>query len=350
MPMRKTGPFVLLLSMLIVSCDETLLGPEPENTAKSNFEVLWKTLDQNYALFPVKRVNWDSLHTVYGSMVSASTSGSELWDISTKLLSHLDDGHVTIFSQDRSKAYNSRQLDYRLADEFSLDLVKARYLSEYKVTGAGYITYGKIRNQNIGYVYIASFAASNTGNGINWAYDIDKAVQDLYGSDAIIINVRNNGGGLRVTGNIINSTFIDHDITYFFQRLKTGPGHNDFGELTPISISPRSGVQRFTKKIALLTNRLSGSGSEYTAQVFKNLSYSTQIGDTTNGSFGEITNVAQLPNGWIFWYPCSFTTTPDGKSPEGIGVIPDILVENTRADINAGNDKVLNSALSYLSR
>ena len=166
----------------------------------------------------------------------------------------------------------------------------------------------------------------------------------------MIVDVRNNGGGLRVTGNIINSAFIDREITYFYQRLKTGPGHNDFGDVRPISISPRSGVQRYTKKIALLTNRFSGSGSEYTAEVFKNLSYSIQIGDTTNGSFGEITQVAQLPNGWVFWYPCSLTTTPDGKSPEGIGIIPDILVENTRADINAGNDKVLSFAINYLSR
>jgi carboxyl-terminal processing protease len=348
--MRKTIPFVLLLSMLIVSCDETLLGPEPENTAKSNFETLWKTIDENYALFSVKKVNWDSLHAVYGSMISASTSESELWDICTKLLSHLDDGHVAIIDMNHSKVYGSRQLNDRPEDEFSLDVVRTRFLSEYKVVGAGYITYGKIRYQNIGYIYVASFAASNTGNGIDWAYDIDKAVQELYNNDAMIIDVRNNGGGLRVTGNIINSTFIDRDITYFYQRLKTGPGHNDFGDVRPISITLRSGAQRFTKKIVLLTNRFSGSGSEYTAQIFKNLSYSTQIGDTTNGSFGEITKIAQLPNGWVFWYPCSLTTTPDGKSPEGIGIIPDILVENTRADINAGNDRVLNSAINYLSR
>ena len=129
----------------------------------------------------------------------------------------------------------------------------------------------------------------------------------------------------------------------------TGPRYDDFDAPRSLSISPRPGALRFTKKIALLSNRWSGSGAEYTAQLFKNLSYSTQIGDTTYGAFGEITMNAQLPNGWIYWFPCTLTTTPDGKCPEGIGIIPDILIENTKADIAAGNDRVLQYAIGYLS-
>jgi len=340
---------VLLLSGLFVGCEKMLLGPEPEDAARSNFEILWKTLDENYALFTAKRINWDSLHIVYGSKITTTTTESELWDIVTAMMSHLDDGHVVIVNKDRSKVFSASHMANIPATDFSLDLVKNKYLSTVTVAGAGYLAYGKLRSANTGYIAISSFAASNAGNGIDWAYDIDRAVQQLYDTDAMIIDVRNNGGGLRVTGNIINSAFIDRDLTYFYQRLKTGPGHDDFGAPRPISISPRPGVPRFTKRIVLLTNRFSGSGSEYTAQVFKNLSYSTQIGDTTFGAFGEITMVAQLPNGWTFWYPCTMTTTPDGRCPEGIGILPDILVRNTRADITAGNDKVLESAISYLS-
>jgi hypothetical protein len=56
---------MLISSVLFLSCEEMLLGPEPENTPKSNFEIFWKRFDENYALFPVKNVNWDSLHTVF---------------------------------------------------------------------------------------------------------------------------------------------------------------------------------------------------------------------------------------------------------------------------------------------
>ena len=238
--------------------------------------------------------------------------------------------------------------------DFSLNLVENKFVPNFKTAGDGYFIYGKIGSsftgRDIGYIYIASFASSNSGNGSDWAYDIDKILRELQDCDAIIIDLRNNGGGLKSTGWIIASTFVDREFTYFYQQEKTGPGHNDFGPKIPLIISPRKGVVNFTKKIALLTNRFSASGSEHFAQLCKNLSYSTQIGDTTFGCFGDILKTGELPNGWTFRYPCRLTTTPEGYCPEGTGIIPDVLVENTKRDIDAGNDRVMQYAIQYLSQ
>ena len=350
--MRMKISLVLSVFFFFAGCEELLLGPQPENTPQNNFEILWKTFDENYALFPVKNVNWDSLHVAYSSRISSSTTDAQLWDIMAELISHLNDGHVTLFDKGFSKWAASSEINKRNADDFSLDLVKNKFVSNVTVVGSGLITYGRIQSasagKKIGYIHIASFA-SNSGNGVDWAYDIDTAVRELYDSDALIIDLRNNGGGLKVTGAIIVSAFIDREITYFYQREKTGPGHNDFGKPNPLTVSPRNDVLHFTKKIALLTNRFSGSGSEHFAQVFQYLPYATQIGDTTFGCFGDVLNNAQLPNGWTFRYPCRFTTTPEGTCPEGIGIIPDLLVENNKADITAGRDNVLTRAIQYLT-
>lgn len=344
----KYCPSLLLAAALFsAGCEEMLLGPAPENTAKANFDILWKTFDENYALFPVKPVNWDSLHAVYGSMINATTTESELWNLSTGLLSNLDDGHVKLINKEYSKGFNASHLFARKADDFSLDLVRNDFLASWKVVGAGLITYGRIRNRNIGYIHIASFT-SNVGNGADWAYDIDGAVSELHDTDGMIIDVRNNGGGLVVTLQIIASAFIDHSILYFYQRAKTGPGHNDYGSPIPLVVSPRAGAPGYGKRIALLTNRFSASGSEHIAQIFKTLSTVTQIGDTTFGAFGDIINIAQLPNGWTFSYPCRLTTTPDGRCLEGIGIIPDVLVRNSGSDINAGIDRVMDYATAHL--
>jgi len=168
--------------------------------------------------------------------------------------------------------------------------------------------------------------------------------------DGMIIDLRNNGGGLRATGDIIVSAFIDREITYFNQQSKTGTKHNDLSNVFPVTVYPRDGKPRFIKQNVLLTNRFSASGSEYSTQVFKYLSYSTQIGDTTFGAFGDIISVAQMPNGWTFTYPCRLTTTLEGECYEGEGIVPDYLIENTSADISAGNDKVMNFAIEYLSQ
>lgn len=345
--MRYVLPLLCAVALCAAGCEEMLLGPPPENTARANFDILWKTFDENYALFPVKRVNWDSLRVRYGSMITPATGGPELWNVATGLLANLNDGHVKLMNETYSMGFDASHLVSRTPDDFSLDLVKTRYLESCKVVGAGLITYGKVRGHNIGYIHIASFT-SNVGNGADWAYDIDGVVRELKDTDGLIFDVRNNGGGLVVTLQIIASAFIDHSILYFYQRAKTGPKHDDFGPLIPLIVSPRAGAPGYGKRIGLLTNRFSASGSEHITQIFRNLSTVTQIGDTTFGAFGDIVNIAQLPNGWTFSYPCRLTTTPDGRCLEGIGVVPDVLIRNSAGDIKGSVDRVMDYAVSHL--
>lgn len=152
-----------------------------------------------------------------------------------------------------------------------------------------------------------------------------------------------------VTLKTIVADFIDREINYFDQHAKTGPGHNQLGPPIHLLAELVSGRSSFTKKLALLTNRFSASGSEHFTQIFKNLSYAKQIGDTTFGAFGDIISTAEFPNGWTLTYPCRFTTTPEGNCFEGIGIAPDILAENTRFDIASERDNAMNAAVVYLN-
>jgi len=52
--------------------------------------------------------------------------------------------------------------------------------------------------------------------------------------------------------------------------------------------------------------------------------------------------------GWVYNYSIVKITLSDGSSPEGIGCIPDILVENDRN--NYLEDKTLIKALEYLNQ
>jgi hypothetical protein len=344
--MRK---HLIIISIFFIfsGCERMLLGPEPEDNPSGTFDVFWKTIDEKYGLFPVRYVNWDSLYAVGSKQINSSTTEDDLWNICGQMLSHFDDGHLTLYNTDYSKLYPSRQLGPEKAYGFSINLIMNKFLIDPKITGEGFITYGRIRNTNIGYIYISSFGPATSGR--EWIYDIHDVIREFQNTNGIILDIRNNGGGFAKNDLYIASVFIDQKITYYYSRLKNGPGHNDFADPVAKIIYPLTDSLRYNNKNALLTNRYSGSGSEVFALIFKNLPYSTQIGDTTNGSLGEVTHVAQLPNGWTMNYPCTLTTLPDGSSPEGIGVIPDIYVDNTQADINNGNDKVLEKAIRFLT-
>jgi carboxyl-terminal processing protease len=334
------------MSFLCSGCEKMLIGPGPENTPAGNFDVLWKTIDEKYGQFPVKDVNWDSLYIVYSKKISPSTTEDELWNISSQLLSHLNDAHVTLFNRTYTNWYTPWNIDFERKKGFDLGLIKNKFLNNPAVAGEGIITWSKIKNTTIGYIHLSTFGPA--ANGRNWVSDIDNVINELSASDGIILDVRNNGGGYLVNVLYVASAFIDHEITYFYSQLKTGPGHNDFCEPVAKKVFNRNTGPLYSGKIVLLTNRFSSSGSEVFAQILKNIPASEQIGDTTTGVVGEVTHVAQLPNGWTMNYPCTLTTTPDGKSPEGIGIFPDIVIENTKADVLAGNDRVLELAIKRL--
>jgi len=77
------------------------------------------------------------------------------------------------------------------------------------------------------------------------------------------------------------------------------------------------------------------------------LSNVTQVGDYTSGAFSD--NIArELPNGWFCFMSIGDYRASDGKSYEGIGVKPDVLMVNTKEDILSGKDPVLEKAITLL--
>ncbi len=80
---------------------------------------------------------------------------------------------------------------------------------------------------------------------------------------------------------------------------------------------------------------------------FKTLPYVTVLGDTTNGAHGTMIG-RELANGWFYSLVPQEVELSDGKSYEGIGLAPDIYIQNTPAEILAGSDKVLELAIDKL--
>ena len=343
----------MIVSLFWVACESLLIGEDPVSSPENNFQILWDEFDRWYAGFIVRNIDWDSLYTVYRPQVTPQTSNAELWDIVTAMLNYLDDYHTRIEDPARglcfNAAYNTCELEPPSPLEFDRNLIKKNYLNNmYQLAGDGRLFYGRVTDQ-IGYIYIFNFVGRESSfDPPEWAEDIDQIISQFENLNGLIIDIRHTLGGEDPTALRIAGGFADAKRLVFTVQTRNGPEHDDFDEPTERYVEPL-GPKQFTKPIVLITDRITRSAAEAFALSMASLPHVTHIGDSTAGAHSAQSNYRYLPNGWVYRMSHQLTKTPDGRSPEGIGVVPDILISNTEADIRAGNDKVLEFAIDYLN-
>jgi C-terminal processing protease CtpA/Prc len=337
----KTKLFLLIsLAITISSCEETLLGPAVANDPESNFEEMWNSYNQWYGLFDVKDVDWQSTYNEYAPMVSEQTTDAQLKEIFHAMIDPLDDNHTYIITTENEPRIESGIFDtLKVQTDFSLDLIPA-YVSDFTHFGTA-IDYGTLEG-NVGYLHLGDFIPSKK----YFEDALDQIIGKLKDTKGLVIDIRDNPGGNDAAAQYVAGRFAAERKLYMTVRKKSGPGAADFGETIPWHVEPTGGT-RYTKPVILLTSRWTQSAGETFSLAMQELSNVTQLGDYTSGAFSD--NISrELPNGWFCFMSIGDYRAADGKSYEGIGVKPDILMVNTKADIQAGKDLVLEKALELL--
>lgn len=336
--MRK----LLLLSLLLLAgCQKMFLGEEPSSDPVEVFETLWQDFDRHYSLFEVRHVNWDSLYNVYRPQVSSNMGQDRLWEVLCAMLGHTGDAHVGLYLEgSRSRYFNasSKYTDYD-DNPLDFDAIESLYCGPL-IQINRYMRWGRIIGRDIGYIHVADFV--DTDYPIT---DLDKLVEQVASCRAIIVDVRENGGGLATYAWRLSSWFSDNTRTVNFTQVRNGPAHDDF--TAPVEHPNFQRPDNLSDRpVVVLTNRRSVSAAEWFTLSMKTFANVVQIGDTTNGSYSSRSVERFLPNRWQYCYSIMKVTLPDGTSPEGVGCIPDIVVRNDGEYWL--DEKVVKTALEYL--
>lgn len=336
-----TKLFLLLASVIFISsCEEALIGPAVPNDPISNFEEMWQSYDQYYGLFGVKEVDWQATYHQYRPLINEQTTDNDLKTIFHEMIDPLDDNHTYIITTENEPRIESGIFDtLKVQTDFSLDLIPS-YVSDFTHYGAA-IDYGTL-DGNIGYIHLGDFIPSR-----NYFEDaLDQIIGKLKDTDGLVIDIRDNPGGNDVAAQYVAGRFAAERKLYMTVRKKSGPGPNDFTQAIPWHVEPTGGT-RYTKPVVLLTSRWTQSAGETFTLAMQELTGVTQLGDYTSGAFSD--NIArELPNGWFCFMSIGDYRAADGKSYEGIGVKPDILMVNSKSDILSGRDLALEKALELL--
>lgn len=175
---------------------------------------------------------------------------------------------------------------------------------------------------NVGYMDIRGFAGSP-----EVVDAIRSALEYLHNTDAVIFDLRRNGGGSPFSVNMIISHFTTAD-TIPSLTVKNRSGHETFTRYTLASVP---GPRRPTVPLYVLTSGATASAGEDFTFVLKNMKRATIVGGTTAGA-GHNNAILDLGDG--FNASVSFTRVMDprtGAEWERVGVTPDVPVDPVRA-------------------
>lgn len=337
----KTFFHLALLSafLFILPGCSSVFEAEPANNPEAIFEQFWKTFNEDYAVFEERGMDWADQYAAFRPSVTASTSDDELFAILSQMVEPLDDGHVTVTAPGREVFVSNKIRRQKIDDDlFNTQVIINSYLEPgYKTDDEENFIYGKIKNENIGYIFFA-----NVSGNFFEIHDFLEAYDDANG---LIIDLRHNDGGDFTYCYSEIGRLVDQERLVFSSKTKNGTGPDDYTPWYDWSVKPEGAY--INKPIIVLTDRFTISAGERAAMAFDVLPNVTMVGDTTNGGHGTMIG-RELANGWFFSLVTQKTRLDDGLSYEGIGIAPDIFLKNTSDQINAGVDGVLQYAIAEL--
>ncbi len=194
----------------------------------------------------------------------------------------------------------------------------------------------KMLENKIAYVQISTFGDST-------AKDLHKQLADLMTQKpkALILDLRNNGGGYLDTGVQVASEFISSGVIV---SEKAGDG-----SLTPYKAIKGGLATRQSLPMIVLVNGYSASASEIVAGALQDTGRARLLGETTYGK-GTVQNWVPLSNNQgAVRVTIARWLTPNGNTIDKKGLTPDIVVKMTADDINANLDPQLDAAVKQLS-
>jgi hypothetical protein len=170
---------------------------------------------------------------------------------------------------------------------------------------------------NIGYLELVGFAPAKDA-----ADTLAAAMTVLAHTDALIIDLRNNGGGDAAASVLMASYLLDKrtHLNDFYYREG-----NRIEQRWSLDVVPglRYGQKR---DVYILTSKDTFSAAEDFTYALKNLKRATVVGETTGGGANSGDDIRLLPN-FAAFMPMSRLISPITKSNwEGVGVTPDVSV------------------------
>ena len=336
-------PFVLIvLAFAFTSCERAFMEKDEPSNPVNVFDYLWNQVDQQYAFFDVKNMDWDSVREVYRPMVNDNMSNDNLFRVCAAMLNTLQDGHTNLISGFDVSRNDS--VYYKMYAEKNIDenVVLLNYLTvNHHTTGS--FMHNAIRNSAVAYIRYSSFSDYISEGSLKYLVNRYKNCKGM------VIDLRQNSGGSISNIAALLSIFDNHKQPLYQCQAKSGPAHDDFADAVTVYAADSSILGKnnaYTKPVAVLIDRGSYSATSFFAICTMAYDNIRLFGDYSGGGLG-LPNGGVLPNGWTYRFSTTRTLAIDGRNYEN-GVPPDVRVLLDPACTAQSVDNVIEVAAEWI--
>jgi hypothetical protein len=302
--------YALFLSICLISCTNDII--EKDTTHLNIFQSFWQIMDERYVFFEEKRLNWDSIYTVWHPKFEKIHSDIEAVAAFDTILNCIGDGHLSINSASN------------------------KYVNPFWRNRSLYLCFGKIYYtysfSNI--IYYSNLNLAQMPNSMTYLRILENleqqyiisgeniGLQNYNYSNGLIVDLRDCPGGYD-TGYGICDLFFTGKKTIYYTQTKQGKEHTNFTNIKPVALEGFGLVDKRTPIMLLINNNTYSMGNSL-AFIIKDLTNCTVIGEQSGGGGGSVIR-SYLPAGWGLGY----TNTRDYDLSKHLmenGLKPDIEV------------------------
>jgi carboxyl-terminal processing protease len=196
------------------------------------------------------------------------------------------------------------------------------------------VTY-ELEDGNVGYITLSKFNAKATD-------EVTEAIESLteQGATSWVLDLRDNPGGLVEQAVDIASLFIEDGTVMQIQYKDS------------VEVRTTTGDAITDLPLVVLVDGSSASASEIFSAAVKDNGRAELVGTQTYGK-GVMQNTTKLSFGGAIKYTFASYLSPNGDAINGVGITPDIVVEDTRddsSDTGSASDAQLETALAEAER
>ena len=359
------------ISQLPALCEDG--GTQASQDPEMNFDMVWETINDQYAFFEARGIDWDQIYGTYRGLVNSATTESELFSVVSQLLSETNDGHVSLSNDSAThQAGTPSMLALRIFEEFAnqsqtssledylsqqlnvIETIIVGYLNGMVAQGANeQLAWGEL-SPSVGYLMVKAMTnyADNSDESTPDLENlralepvIQQAMEDLSETQAIVIDLRINTGGQVKSSLEIASYFVEQSMPAFTVKARFA---NTYTETQTIELEPAQN-SIYTGQVVILTSGSTASAAENFILTMLERGDVTLIGEKTEGIFSNQLQ-KKMPNGWNFTLSNEIYQSIQGISYEATGILPDLeqIILPIEDRIN-GIDSGLDRAIEFLT-